>query len=67
MLYSHLDIWEQEGQIWHALYRPGTRDLSMSAMSQRSIDQTIEWAKMHGMTILDKRQQPTVTESGLSN
>jgi hypothetical protein len=67
MLYSHLDIWEaQDGQLWHALYRPGTRDLSMGAMSPKSIDKTIDWAKMHHMTIIDKRK-PAVTESGNSH
>jgi len=63
MLYSHLDIWEKDGQLWHALYRPGTRDLAMSAMSAKGIKDTIAWAKMHGLTIIDKRQPP-LTESG---
>ena len=58
MLYTHLDIWTKNGQIWHALYTPGTRELSLSRLSEASLKKTIAWAASHQMTIIDKRDDP---------
>jgi len=53
MLYSHLRLWISDGLVWHSFYRPGTRDMSMGPCPKR--DETIAWARMHRMTILDER------------
>jgi len=55
MLYSHLRIWEYNGEIWHSFYHPGTRDMSMGISKPWEIKRTIEWAKTHNMTIVDER------------
>lgn len=54
MLYSHLRLWiSNDGKVWHSFYRPGTRDMSMGPCPKP--DETIAWAMMHRMTIIDER------------
>ncbi len=55
MAYTHLEIWEADGKLWHALFTPGTRELSMSELSAASLKKTIAWAKSHQLTIWDRR------------
>lgn len=55
MLYNHLELWNKDDNIWHALYTPGTRDLSMGVSRFFEVDKMIKWAKSQGMTIIDKR------------
>lgn len=54
MLYSHLRLWISNGQVWHSFYRPGTCDMTMGVTPKP--EKTIEWAKMHKMTIIDERE-----------
>jgi len=55
MIYTHLEIWNHGGNIWHALSCPGTRDLSMGVLKSFEVDRIISWAKSHRMTIKDGR------------
>ena len=56
MLYQKLTIWMEGGEIWHALRGdPNYRDLSMSRISERDLEKTIAWARMHRMEIEDRR------------
>ncbi len=55
MLYTHIDIWTKDGLIWHALYAPGTRELSMGVLCSFEVERIITWAKSHRMMIKDMR------------
>ena len=56
MIYTHMDIWMHNGVIWHSLYTPGTRELSMGVLRPYEVTRSIAWAKSHNLTITDKRQ-----------
>lgn len=57
MLYSHLDLWtETDGEIWHALRRPGTRDLSMGTLRPFEVKRIVAWARSHRLTVTDLRK-----------
>jgi hypothetical protein len=56
MLYSHMDLWTgPDGNIWHALFRPGTRDLSMGVLLPHEVGKVLAWASRQRMTVTDTR------------
>lgn len=57
MLYTHMDIWETPTDIMHALYRPGTRELTVGRLRSYEVDRRKAWAKAHNIVVNDKRMQ----------
>jgi hypothetical protein len=55
MLYTHAEFWTDGGEIWHALSRPGTRELSMGILKPWEVERTLAWCRSHRMTVNDHR------------